>query len=56
MPISNAPLSRPSANDLVIVAAMDQADPSLRFFAGLVDHIVLVAGALTALTKQGRLH
>ena len=31
--------------DLVIVAAMDQADPSLRFFAGLVDHIVLVAVA-----------
>ena len=31
--------------DLVIVAAMDHADPSLRFFAGLVDHIVLVAGA-----------
>ena len=29
--------------DLVIVAAMDHADPSLRFFAGLVDHIVLVA-------------
>ncbi len=31
--------------DLVIVAAMDHADPSLRFFAGLVDHIVLVAAA-----------
>ena len=31
--------------DLVIVAAMDRADPSLPFFAGLVDHIVLVAGA-----------
>ena len=31
--------------DLVIVAAMDYADPSLAFFAGLVDHIVLVAGA-----------
>ena len=31
--------------DLVIVAAMNHADPSLRFFAGLVDHIVLVAGA-----------
>ena len=31
--------------DLVIVAAADHADPSLRFFAGLVDHIVLVAGA-----------
>ena len=31
--------------DLVIVAATDHADPSLRFFAGLVDHIVLVAGA-----------
>ena len=31
--------------DLVIVAAMDHADPSLPFFAGLVDHIVLVAGA-----------
>jgi polysaccharide biosynthesis transport protein len=31
--------------DLVIVAAMDHADPSLHFFAGLVDHIVLVAGA-----------
>ena len=31
--------------DLVIVAAMDRTDPSLRFFAGLVDHIVLVAGA-----------
>ena len=32
-------------HDLVIVAATDHADPSLRFFAGLVDHIVLVAGA-----------
>ena len=32
-------------HDLVIVAAMDDAGPSLRFFAGLVDHIVLVAGA-----------
>jgi uncharacterized protein involved in exopolysaccharide biosynthesis/Mrp family chromosome partitioning ATPase len=32
--------------DLVIVAAMDHGgDPSLRFFAGLVDHIVLVARA-----------
>jgi uncharacterized protein involved in exopolysaccharide biosynthesis/Mrp family chromosome partitioning ATPase len=31
--------------DLVIVAALDHADPSLPFFAGLVDHIVLVAGA-----------
>ncbi|MFZ0723084.1 MAG: exopolysaccharide transport family protein [Xanthobacteraceae bacterium] len=31
--------------DLVIVAAADRADPSLPFFAGLVDHIVLVAGA-----------
>ena len=31
--------------DLVIVAAADHADPSLPFFAGLVDHIVLVAGA-----------
>jgi uncharacterized protein involved in exopolysaccharide biosynthesis/Mrp family chromosome partitioning ATPase len=31
--------------DMVIVAAMDHADPSLRFFGGLVDHIVLVAGA-----------
>jgi succinoglycan biosynthesis transport protein ExoP len=31
--------------DLVIVAAMDRADPSLAFFAGLVDHIVLVAAA-----------
>ena len=31
--------------DLVIVAAMDHADPSLRFFAGMVDHIVLVASA-----------
>jgi polysaccharide biosynthesis transport protein len=30
--------------DMVIVAAMDLRDPSLRFFAGLVDHIVLVAG------------
>src|SRR5579863_292026 len=33
--------------DLVVVAAMEQADPSLRFFAGLVDHILLVAGADT---------
>jgi polysaccharide biosynthesis transport protein len=31
--------------ELVIVAAISRADPSLRFFAGLVDHIVLVAGA-----------
>ncbi|MGA7786970.1 MAG: exopolysaccharide transport family protein [Xanthobacteraceae bacterium] len=31
--------------DMVIVAAMDPRDPSLRFFAGLVDHIVLVADA-----------
>ena len=31
--------------DLVIVAALDRTDPSLRFFAGLVDHIVLVAAA-----------
>ncbi len=31
--------------DLVIVAAMDYADPSVAFFAGLVDHIVLVAAA-----------
>jgi len=30
--------------DMVIVAAIDPRDPSLRFFAGLVDHIVLVAG------------
>ncbi len=30
--------------DLVIVAATDHADPSLAFFAGLVDHVVLVAG------------
>jgi polysaccharide biosynthesis transport protein len=32
-------------HDLVIVAAMDRADPSSRFFGGLVDHILLVAGA-----------
>ncbi|HEX4411838.1 MAG TPA: exopolysaccharide transport family protein [Xanthobacteraceae bacterium] len=31
--------------DLVIVAAMGERDPSLRFFAGLVDHILLVARA-----------
>jgi polysaccharide biosynthesis transport protein len=32
--------------DMVIVAAMDASgDPSLRFFAGMVDHIVLVARA-----------
>ncbi len=31
--------------DMVIVAAMDHGDPSTRFFGGLVDHIVLVAGA-----------
>src|SRR5208282_4595959 len=32
--------------DMVIVAAVDlRSDPSTRFFAGLVDHIVLVAGA-----------
>jgi Mrp family chromosome partitioning ATPase len=31
--------------DLVIVAAMSERDPSLQFFAGLVDHILLVAGA-----------
>jgi len=30
--------------DMVIVAALDPRDPSLRFFAGLVDHILLVAG------------
>jgi uncharacterized protein involved in exopolysaccharide biosynthesis/Mrp family chromosome partitioning ATPase len=33
--------------DLVIVGAMDDADPSLRFFADLVDHIVLVDDAET---------
>ena len=33
--------------DMVIVVAMDPRDPSLRFFAGLVDHILLVAGADT---------
>jgi polysaccharide biosynthesis transport protein len=31
--------------DLVIVAAMNDGDPSLGFFAGVVDHIVLVARA-----------
>jgi Mrp family chromosome partitioning ATPase len=32
--------------DLVIVAAMDaHGDPTIRFFAGLVDHILLVARA-----------
>jgi len=32
--------------DMVIVAAMDASgDPSIRFFAGMVDHIVLVARA-----------
>ncbi|HEY1980822.1 MAG TPA: exopolysaccharide transport family protein, partial [Xanthobacteraceae bacterium] len=31
--------------DVVIVAATDDDEPSLRFFAGLVDHIVLVARA-----------
>jgi hypothetical protein len=31
--------------DVVIVAATDDGEPSLRFFAGLVDHIVLVARA-----------
>ena len=31
--------------DLVIVAAMGERDPSLQFFAGLVDHILLVARA-----------
>ena len=31
--------------DLVIVAAMSERDPSLQFFAGIVDHILLVAGA-----------
>lgn len=31
--------------DMVIVVAMDPDDPSLGFFAALVDHIVLVAGA-----------
>jgi Mrp family chromosome partitioning ATPase len=31
--------------DLVIVAAMGERDPSLHFFAGLVDHILLVARA-----------
>ncbi len=31
--------------DMVIVAATDDDEPSLRFFAGLVDHIVLVARA-----------
>jgi Mrp family chromosome partitioning ATPase len=29
--------------DLVIVAAMSERDPSLQFFAGIVDHILLVA-------------
>jgi polysaccharide biosynthesis transport protein len=33
--------------DLVVVAAMSERDPSLRFFAGLVDHILLVARADT---------
>jgi len=33
--------------DLVIVGAMDDADPSLRFFADLVDHILLVDDAET---------
>jgi uncharacterized protein involved in exopolysaccharide biosynthesis len=31
--------------DMVVVAATDDDEPSLRFFAGLVDHIVLVARA-----------
>jgi uncharacterized protein involved in exopolysaccharide biosynthesis/Mrp family chromosome partitioning ATPase len=31
--------------DLVIVAAMSERDPSLQFFAGIVDHILLVARA-----------
>jgi uncharacterized protein involved in exopolysaccharide biosynthesis len=31
--------------DLVIIAAMTERDPSLRFFAGLVDHILLVERA-----------
>ena len=33
--------------DLVVVGAMDDADPSLRFFGNLVDHIVLVDDAET---------
>ena len=33
--------------DMVIVVTMDPRDPSLRFFAGLVDHILLVADADT---------
>jgi hypothetical protein len=31
--------------DLVVVAVMNYGDPSLGFFAGMVDHIVLVARA-----------
>ncbi len=31
--------------DVVVVAAMDSADPSIRFFGGIVDHILLVASA-----------
>ena len=31
--------------DLVIVATMSEHDPSLQFFGGIVDHIVLVARA-----------
>lgn len=30
--------------DLVVVAAMDHDDPSVGFFGGLVDHILIVAG------------
>jgi len=33
--------------DMTIVAAMDRGDPSIGFFGGLVDHIVLVAAAET---------
>ncbi|MGC1777518.1 MAG: Wzz/FepE/Etk N-terminal domain-containing protein [Xanthobacteraceae bacterium] len=33
--------------DLTVVSALDDADPSLRFFAGLVDHVLLVDDAAT---------
>lgn len=33
--------------DLTVVSALDDADPSLHFFAGLVDHVLLVDDAAT---------
>ncbi|HEX3936737.1 MAG TPA: exopolysaccharide transport family protein [Xanthobacteraceae bacterium] len=33
--------------DMTIVSALDDADPSLHFFAGLVDHVLLVDDAAT---------